>query len=391
MTEIVVTSSALILALLALRRLFRQKISRRVQYALWALVLVRLLVPVSLPAAEFSVLSAAGPVLSELDGTALYLEPMQERAGAVEGDSGRRVTASPYRYAAMGLPSEDNTRAYTDDNWVTHEIAYARQIDLAGLLRPVWYAGMAVMACWLAVTNLRFWRKLRRTRIPLELEGRRVYLVEEGLISPCLFGLLRPAIYLTPAALETEERTRHVIAHESTHARHLDPLWALLRGVCLTVYWFNPLVWWAAAASRADCELACDEGALRRLGEDARLAYGQTLLGLIPVQRAGGSPLSRMTSAPPPAIVSPSTTADPIPSPSHTAWRTSARYMSDSKPRRSATSTSTPIRNFRWWRYRPISRQLKPRWSPENSTARKYATPKSSPISNPSTAPRSTV
>ena len=296
MTEIVVTSSALILALLALRRLFRQKISRRVQYALWALVLVRLLVPVSLPAAEFSVLSAAGPVLSELDGTALYLEPMQERAGAVEGDSGRRVTASPYRYAAMGPPSEDNTRAYTDDNWVTHEIAYARQIDLAGLLRPVWYAGMAVMACWLAVTNLRFWRRLRRTRIPLELEGRRVYLVEEGLISPCLFGLLRPAIYLTPAALETEERTRHVIAHESTHARHLDPLWALLRGVCLTVYWFNPLVWWAAAASRADCELACDEGALRRLGEDARLAYGQTLLGLIPVQRAGGSPLLTATT-----------------------------------------------------------------------------------------------
>ena len=50
------------------------------------------------------------------------------------------------------------------------------------------------------------------------------------------------------------------------------------------------------------------------------------------------------------------------------------RYMSDSKPRRSATSTSTPIRNFRWWRYRPISAQLKPRWSPENSTARKSAT-----------------
>ena len=182
MTEIVVTSSALILALLALRRLFRQKISRRVQYALWALVLVRLLVPVSLPAAEFSVLSAAGPVLSELDGAALYLEPMQERTEAVEGDSGRRVTASPYRFAAMGPPGEDNTRAYTDDNWVTHEIAYARQIDLAGLLRPVWYAGMAVMACWLAVTNLRLWRKLRRTRIPLELEGRRVYLMEEGLI-----------------------------------------------------------------------------------------------------------------------------------------------------------------------------------------------------------------
>ena len=76
MTEILITSSVLILALLALRKLFRTSLSRRVQYALWGLVLLRLLVPVSLPAAEFSVLSAAGPVLSELDGAALYLEPM---------------------------------------------------------------------------------------------------------------------------------------------------------------------------------------------------------------------------------------------------------------------------------------------------------------------------
>lgn len=296
MTEIVVTSSALILALLALRRLFRQKISRRVQYALWALVLVRLLVPVSLPAAEFSLVRAAAPAIREVENTVLYLQPVQEDIWTADGFYQNYSTSASQHRAALGAASTGGTRTITDENNITHQIRYDRQIRAGDLLRPVWYAGMAVMACWLAVTNLRFWRRLRRSRIPLELEGHRVYLVEEGLISPCLFGLFRPAIYLTPAALETEERTRHVIAHESTHARHLDPLWALLRGVCLTVYWFNPLVWWAAAASRADCELACDEGALRRLGEDARLAYGQTLLGLIPVQRAGGSPLLTATT-----------------------------------------------------------------------------------------------
>ena len=62
MREILLTSSVLILALLILRRAFREKISRRVQYALWALVLVRLLTPVSLPAADLSVLSLAEPV-----------------------------------------------------------------------------------------------------------------------------------------------------------------------------------------------------------------------------------------------------------------------------------------------------------------------------------------
>ena len=61
MREILLTSSVLILALLILRRAFREKISRRVQYALWALVLVRLLTPVSLPPLDISVLTMAEP------------------------------------------------------------------------------------------------------------------------------------------------------------------------------------------------------------------------------------------------------------------------------------------------------------------------------------------
>ena len=59
MKEILLTSSILILALLLLRVLFRSAVPRRVQYALWLLVLVRLLVPVNLPAVNFSLLTAA--------------------------------------------------------------------------------------------------------------------------------------------------------------------------------------------------------------------------------------------------------------------------------------------------------------------------------------------
>lgn len=122
-----------------------------------------------------------------------------------------------------------------------------------------------------------------------------VYLAEH-LPSPCLFGLLRPAVYLTPAAVESPETLRHVLAHETTHARHLDPLWSLLRCVCLAVYWFDPLVWIAAVVSRRDCELACDEGALKRLGEAERIPYGRTLLRLIPVARTPESPMLSATT-----------------------------------------------------------------------------------------------
>ena len=298
MKDILITSSALILVLLALRRLFRRTLSRRVQYALWGLVLVRLLVPVSLPAADFSLLTAAEPVVSGLEGRALYMSPSRVTLTAPEGQPLPSYHSGEDPKIVLGPPSENNVYRFTGKHQVVHEVEYDRQIVPADLLPPIWHGGMAVMALWLVLSNLRFWRRLRSARIPYSVPGyaRRVYLVEEGLPSPCLFGLFRPAVYLTPAALASRDSLRHVLTHEETHARHRDPFWSLLRGVCLAVYWFDPLVWWAALASRTDCELACDEGALSRLWEEDRIPYGQTLLSLVPVRRQPVNPLLSATT-----------------------------------------------------------------------------------------------
>lgn len=291
MRDILVTSSVLILALLVLRQMFRRTISRRVQYALWGLVLLRLLVPVSLPAMEHNVLTTTEPVRTQfsqqLERQEIYVptdrEPLADHPDAPD--------LTPH----LAMP------ASSSQVWVIEDDETAVQyqkLTSADLLRWVWYTGIAVMACWLVISNLRFWWKLRKARIPYSIENcrHRVYLVESGLPSPCLFGLFRPAIYLTPAAAATPESLRHVLAHETTHARHLDPLWSLLRGVCLAVYWFDPLVWIAAVVSKTDCELACDEGALHRLGQDERVAYGRTLLSLIPVVKKPANPVLTATT-----------------------------------------------------------------------------------------------
>ena len=65
------------------------------------------------------------------------------------------------------------------------------------------------------------------------------------------------------------------------HKRHGDGFWSLLRNLLLIVYWFDPLVWAAALLSKRDCELACDESAIRALGEEERISYGETLLSII--------------------------------------------------------------------------------------------------------------
>ena len=293
MKEILLTSSALILALLALRQLFRRTVSRRMQYALWLLVLVRLLVPVNVGTLAHNVLSAAEPVQAvveeRLDTPVLYVQDGTERRPAqlLPGKESQGEPLSPPSDAAQTAPA---------DEYYTVTPTY-RTVTLSEALTYVWYAGMAGVGAWFLFTNLRFARALRKARTPYRVEGCRypVYLVS-ALPSPCLFGVLRPAVYLNEKALQSPDALRFVLAHEQTHARHLDPLWSLLRGLCLTVYWFDPLVWLAAVLSREDCELACDEGTLRALGADERAAYGKTLLTLVPVCDKPQNPLLGATT-----------------------------------------------------------------------------------------------
>ena len=293
MKEILLTSSVLILALLALRRLFRRTISRRMQYTLWALVLVRLLVPLNVGTLAHNVLSAAEPVQTavekRLETPVLYMQDGTERhpAQLLSGEESQGDPQSPPSDAAQSSPSDEYsivTPTY-------------RAVALSEALTYVWYAGMLIVGAWFLFTNLRFARALRKARTPYSVEGCRypVYLVS-ALPSPCLFGVLRPAIYLNNAAAASPELLRFVLAHEQTHARHLDPLWSLLRGLCLTVYWFDPLVWLAAVLSREDGELACDEGTLRALGADERTAYGKALLSLVPVCTKPQNPLLGATT-----------------------------------------------------------------------------------------------
>jgi len=269
MTEIILTSSVLILAIALLRRLLRGRIDPQIQYALWLLAALRLLVPGSLFTAPVSVLGAAEELQSaitaafpgEPDRPLSPDGPAPALPGPAQGGDGAVVTYSP--------PVSATHVAVQRISW----------------LDVIWKAGAAAVGAAFLFSNAAFYFRLRRRRrrIPAEelpFPCRTPVYAAKPLSSPCLFGLFRPAVYLNEAALEPE-RLEHILAHELTHLRHGDHLWALLRSVCLFVHWYNPLVWWAAALSRRDCELACDAGAIARLGEAQRLDYGQTLVSMV--------------------------------------------------------------------------------------------------------------
>lgn len=271
-------AAVLILAVLLLRRLLRGRVSARVRYALWAVVLVQLLLSVTVGESTFGIRE----LLEHRDAfQALEMAPVDIRElenGDVEIQNNWCAARIPEKYVQEATEES----VLFSDLGLGLSIRQLRGLtQLRRVMMIVYLAGAGTVAVFLLTVNLAFRIRLRRMRQPVgNYQGRPVY-VAEGLISPCLVGLFRPAIYLTPEVLADETTHSHVLAHEYTHFRHGDHIWAVLRSLCLIKHWYDPLVWAAASLSRRDGELACDEGAVAALGEGQRADYGRTLVALV--------------------------------------------------------------------------------------------------------------
>lgn len=268
----IVSSSVLILVVIALRYVLRGKLSLRMQYALWLLVLVRLLVPVSFGASDLSVMNAVPE-----------RAPTMQQGTYKQDIIGERNDA-PANAGTVGIPAQSMNEAAPPDlvqNVTTATVTAptVEKTNWARIAKTVWLAGAAALGLVFLAVNLRFGKKLRRSRERVEETDACLPVYESGETdTPCLFGVAKPSIYVTPDTRTEAETLRYALAHEQTHYRHGDNLWAVLRGVCLALHWYNPLVWWAAELSRRDAELACDEATIRRIGESERAAYGRTLI-----------------------------------------------------------------------------------------------------------------
>lgn len=285
MKEIIITSSVLILCIVLIRKIFKGKISSRMQYALWFFVALRLMIP------------ASAQIYMTLGNVTEF------RVMDVIGSAERRVAdlSEQLREPIAFGANEDAVMpaGYADGDGVF--FAGSPGVSRLDIFRKLWLGGMLVMAFWMVTANLVFMVRLRRNRqefiLPEKTEqllkeklperaGSRLGAIKkytvECLDSPCLYGLPgREAVYLTPEVIKDEDKLCHVLTHEYCHKKHGDSFWSFLRVTLVTVYWFHPLVWIAALLSKRDCELACDEAALGLLGEEERISYGETLLSII--------------------------------------------------------------------------------------------------------------
>lgn len=260
----VLTVSALILAVLLVRAIFKNRVPKRMVYALWLVVLVKLCLPgtlVSLPILPAE--ETAAPVQRvELPAQTapVVLQPAQ---AVVQPQVSAQQPVSPAQEAAEPA---------------------AKPLTAMQIFQIIWAGGSALLGLWLLGTWLVFAIRLHKSRRFLSKRGGTRIYVSSAVKSPCLAGLI-PAVYLTGDVLQTDE-AELILSHELTHLCHLDFLWSFCRAAAVSVYWWNPFIWVAAICSKHDAELACDEAVAAKLPESKRLAYARAILAQAPRKTA---------------------------------------------------------------------------------------------------------
>ena len=260
----ILTLSALILVVLLVRAIFKNRVPKRMLYALWLAVLLKLCLPGTL----FSL-----PLLPAEDAAA----PTQDAALPAQTvpviQQPVQSTTQPQAPAQQPVsPAQEAVKPV------------AKPLTTAQILQIVWFSGSALLGLWLFGAWAVFTIRLHRDRRFLGKRGGTCIYVSGAVKSPCLAGLI-PAVYLTEDVLQADE-AELILRHELTHLRHLDFLWSLCRTAAVTVYWWNPFIWLAAICSKRDAELACDEAVAAKLPESKRLAYARAILAQAPRKTA---------------------------------------------------------------------------------------------------------
>ena len=243
-----ITAGWLVLAVLALRLLLRRA-PKSVLCAMWGLVALRLLCPVSIE----SPLSLI-PSVQTLPETVLTAAQPEIYSGVAVID---RVVNPVLTNTLAAAPGESVNPAQV----------------LAGVLPWIWLLGMVGMLGYALFTTLRL-----RRRVSTAVLREKGVKESEFVKTPFVLGLIHPTIYL-PFDLFGADAA-HVLAHERAHIRRGDPWWKALGFVLLAVCWFHPLMWVAYFFLCRDIEAACDEAVIRSLSREERQGYAEALLRL---------------------------------------------------------------------------------------------------------------
>ena len=302
--------ACVIIALIRITQLLlRDRLAPRWHYALWLILLARMLTPWA-PESELSLFNYVAlnqPRALVTMPAPLPTPPHSESLSAQTFTPSESVPPDlSFLRTQESLEAPENTPLAQSPLPVTDTLTdrpdrsttAAFPLPIGAILPTLWLLGASTLLTIVLYKNTRLIGAIRRA--PVLADPRALAILDDcratmgvrrpvrtaildDLPSPALFGLFRPKLLLPAGLAETlpDDRLRYIFLHELGHYRRRDILINWLMTLLLTLHWFNPLVWYAFYRMRADRELACDALALSHTAPGESRDYGLTILELL--------------------------------------------------------------------------------------------------------------
>jgi len=240
-----ITASIVALAVMLVR--VPLKIAPKVfSYALWGVVILRLVLPFSIE----SVLSLM-PATTNIIPIDIATSNMGTGLGDTQGGMADIGTMPIIRQAA-------------ESNLIVNVVVIAGYVWLFGFI-------LLLVHAVLGYISLK-----RRVRFATLVHDN-IY-ETDNIKTPFVLGLICPKIYF-PTTIDPQTHD-YILRHEQIHIQRRDYIIKPFAYVVFALHWFNPLMWVAYFLMSKDMEMSCDEAVLRKTEVDIRRDYSMSLLGL---------------------------------------------------------------------------------------------------------------
>ena len=273
-----VSGTLLFFLILGLKQVYKNKFSRRWQYYIWLIVALRFLLPFAPHTINI------GSLFGRIPTTVLSNENSEK---PVTPSVPTIINTNGNEPKQLQIPANKNM---IDNN------AAQKAVPLYFYLFFVWLALALILfirkitiyqgfiqyirAGNKEVSDIKTLNLLSECAEKLNIKAR-VELCRNTMISsPIMIGFLRPNIILPDVKLE-DEALSFIFMHELHHYKQRDMFYKWLIQFVICIHWFNPFVYLLEKEVNKASELSCDEAVIALLDDNAKHAYGDTLISFL--------------------------------------------------------------------------------------------------------------
>ncbi len=240
------TTSIVILIILATSPWTDKRYSARWRYLVWLIIALRLVIP-------FSIRLPSAPIT--------VTQPPREAMIVF-----RTQGSSPIEY-------------FPDDSYIElgHQSMssadYSPIMTFSEAVFLIWITGAILFLLYHLLIYLLFRIRIKRH---LKRDSKNLFVCSK-VCSPMMLGFFRPIILL-PETDYSEEEKSVIIKHEMTHMRRGDIWYKLLLVVANAVHWFNPVIYLMVRRANRDLEYSCDDIVVAGMDTEFKKNYALTIL-----------------------------------------------------------------------------------------------------------------